>query len=276
MSFPSGKPAPAPSFAVFALGMHDRVSFLLIAIFLAVVTPARAETAEQWIAKARAYLGSESALNSVTTIHYTGTLETSAPAARADGKANDAPRAQVLPAEIIFQKPYRQQMTVTRPASVETMVLDGYDGWSRVTARENPKQWRVTLLDIAQIRQLRANTWENLSFYAGLETNGGTVRLGEEVEVDGIPCAKLSFIHSGRIVFDRYFEKATGRLVKTETGNGSEIREEGVMNVGGIRFPRKIVNRSANGQIAIITIDAIVLNERFPSEQFAVPSLLSE
>lgn len=275
MSFPLRKPAPTSSFPVFVSGMNVRSVSLLVSIFFAVIGPLHAKTADQWIAKARAYLGSESALNSVTTIHFTGTLETTDSDAP-DDKTGLASQMAKLPAEIIFQKPYQQQMTVTRQASIDTMVLDGYDGWSRVTARENPKQWRITLLDVGQIKQLRANTWENLSFFAGLEAKGGTVQLEEDVTVDGIPCAKLSFIHSERIVFNRYFEKATGRLVKTETGNGSEIREEGEMNVGGIRFPKRIVNKSANGQVTTITIDTIVLNERIPPEQFAVPSLLSE
>ena len=68
--------------------------------------------------------------------------------------------------EIIFQKPYQQQMIVNRPDSIDIMVLDDYDGWSRVTGRKNPKKWKVTLLDVeCKIKQLRANTWENLSFF---------------------------------------------------------------------------------------------------------------
>jgi hypothetical protein len=244
-------------------------------VALVVASPLRAETTEQWIAKARAYLGSESALNEVTTIHFTGTLETLRQAPASDGKNRPADQLEKLPVEIVFQKPYQQQMTVTRPGSIDTMVLDDYDGWSKSTVRQNPKQWQVTLLDAQEIRQLRANTWENLSFFSGLDKNGGKVQLGDEVTVDGVACAKLSFIHSDRIVFHRYFDKTTGRLVKTETANGSEIREEGEMTVNGIRFPRKIVNKAATGQVTTIVFDTVVLNERIPAADFAVPSLHS-
>ena len=102
------------------------------------------------------------------------------------------------------------------------------------------------------------------------------MKSGGDVTVDGVACAKLSFIHSERIVFHRYFDKATGRLVKTETSNGSEIREEGEMTVSGIRFPKKIINKAATGQVTTITFDTVVLNEGIPSAQFAVPSLSSE
>ena len=239
---------------------------------LALMPMRAAETAEQWIVKARGYLGSEAALDSVTTIHFTGTLEAVGQEPSPTGKS----QPERLPIEIVFQKPYQQQMTVTGPSSIDTTVLDDYDGWSKSTAKEDSKKWRMTLLGAEQIKQLRANTWENLNFYAGLSKKGGSVQLGEEVTVDGINCAKLLFIHSDRIVFRRYFDKATGRLVKTETSNGSEIREEGELSVNGIRFPKKIINKSASGQATTIVFDKVVLNETVPASEFAVPSLRSE
>jgi hypothetical protein len=83
----------------------------------------------------------------------------------------------------------------------------------------------------------------------------------------------MSFTHSGGVVFVRYFEKATGRLVKTETENGTEIREEGEMIVNGVRFPKRVINKAPNGNVTAISFDKVVLNEVFPSETFAVPSL---
>jgi len=62
---------------------------------------ASAQTAAEVIAKARAYLGGEQALNAVQSIHYSGTRETS-----------DGAKASM---EIIFQRPYRHRMTVTAP-----------------------------------------------------------------------------------------------------------------------------------------------------------------
>jgi hypothetical protein len=253
--------------------MNARFVSVLIVVALVVTSPLRAETAEQWIAKARAYLGNENALNAVTTIHFTGTLETLTKPPAVDRKSQPSDQLEKLPVEIIFQKPYQQQMTVTRPTSIDTMVLDDYDGWAKSTVRQNPKQWQVSLLDGDQIKQLRANTWENLNFFSGLEKRGGSVQLGEDTTVDGVVCAKLSFIHSERIVFNRYFDKTSGRLVKTETANGSEIREEGEITVNEIRFPKRIINKTAAGQITTIVFETVVLNERIPASVFAVPSL---
>jgi hypothetical protein len=253
--------------------MKARFALVAVALISAATVPLRADTAGEVIAKARAYLGGESALNAVTSIHFTGRLEGTERVADPNDKTKLVDRPVSLPAEIIFQKPYRQQITVTRADAIETTALDGYDAWQRRANPLKPAQWVVTLLDAGQIKRLRANTWENLSFFAGLEKKGGRVQLGDEVTVDGLACVKLSFIHDTNIVFVRYFEKATGRLIKTETENGSEIREEGEMIVNGVRFPKKVINKAPNGQVTTIAFDKVVLNEPIPAGDFAVPEL---
>lgn len=256
--------------------MNLRFVSLLPVALLAAVSLVRADVAEEVIAKARARLGSEEALNGVATIHFIGILEMADPQPAADGKAQPSDRVGKLPAEIFFQKPYQYKMTVNRPKLIDVTTLDDYDGWTRVTERENPKKWKISLLDSEQIKQLRANTWENLNFFGGIEKRGGTVKVTGDVTVDGVDCVKLSFYHSDRIVFHRYFEKSSGRLVKTDTAYGGEIREEGEIVVEGIRFPKVIINRSAAGVSSRMTIEKVVLNEKIPATEFAVPSLVSD
>ncbi|MDP2138120.1 MAG: hypothetical protein Q8J74_09720, partial [Candidatus Didemnitutus sp.] len=60
---------------------------------------------------------------------------------------------------------------------------------------------------------------------------------------------------------------------KTVTESGGEIREEGELIVQGLRFPRKLLNKSADGQLATITFERVTLNEKFPDDVFAVPTL---
>lgn len=223
------------------------------------------------IAKARAFLGPESALGSVTSIHYTGTLITTDP--------NDASKQTRAAMEIIFQKPERQRIMATTDKTIEVTALDGYDGWQRVQDAADPSKWRQTLLGTEQIKRLRANTWENLSFFRGLERIGGRIEDEGTKTIDGVTCQKLAFIHAANIIFYRYFDVATGRLVFTETESGGTIREQGEMIVNGIRFPRSIVtatgNKNAKGEPQTVTInfDKITINESFPASQFAVPGL---
>jgi hypothetical protein len=253
--------------------MKARLPLVLAAFVPLALSPLRAETTEQWIAKARAYLGSESDLNAITSIHFSGRLEGTEKVPAPDDKTRLIDQKISVPIELIFQKPYRQLMTLTRADSIATTALDDYDGWSKTSNPKDPKQWRLTLLDAQQIKRFRANTWEALYFYAGIEKRGGRVQLGGDVTVDGVACVKLLFIHADRIVFLRYFDKITGKLIKTETESGAEIREEGVQIVNGIRFPKKNINKAPNGQITTIVFDKVVLNEHIPASEFAVPAL---
>ncbi len=236
-----------------------KARFAMAALMLASILPVAAQTAEEWIARARARLGAESALQGVTSVHFTGTIEI------------DGANARTI--DIIFQKPIRQRITVTGPELVEVIALDDYDGWSQRTNPKNPAQWQRTLLDAPQIKRLRAQAWDNLNFFRGIEKIRGSVRLDGDVTVDGVACVKLVFTYYDRIQLTRYFEKATARLVKTETEAGVEIREEGEMMASGIRFPKKVSNREKSGKTVTMTFDKITLNEVHPAADFAVPAL---
>jgi hypothetical protein len=221
------------------------------------------------IAKARAFVGSEAALEGVTSVHYQGTLVTTDPA--------DPSKQTRAAMEIIFQKPEQQRITATSDKTVEITALDGYDGWQRIQDASDPTKWRQTLLGSEQIKRLRANTWENLAFFRGIERIGGHIEDQGTQTIDGTTCQKIAFIHAPSIVFYRYFDVATGRLVFTETETGGTIREQGEMVVQGIRFPRSIITatKNAKGETVTVTInfEKITLNEPIPASVFAVPML---
>jgi hypothetical protein len=218
------------------------------------------------IAKARAYIGAESALNAVRSIHYTGTLTTT-----------DATGKEVRAAlEIIFQKPAQQRITATSDKTIETTALDDYDGWQRVQEKADATKWRETLLGADQIRRLRANTWENLAFFRGIERAGGRCEDQGPATIDGVACEKLAFIHAPNIIFYRFFDQATGRLVYTETEGGGAIREKGELTIAGIRFPKSIITTTKDpkgSQVVTVTFDKIAVNESFAAGLFRVPAL---
>lgn len=252
--------------------MKARIAVLLPAT-VAFLGSSLAGPADDVIAKARAYLGSESALNAVNSIRFTGTLAlTERVPSEADPNVM-AERPVQLPVEIVFQKPSQQRITVRSEKIIETSALDDYDAWQKRSDAQDPTKWQLTLLDAQQVKRLRANTWESLYFFKGLEKRGGRVEyLGEE-PVEGVPCKKLAFIHGENIVFHRYYNKATGKLVKTVTESGGEIREEGELPASGIRFPRRIINQTPDGKVTTVTIDKVVVNEVFAPAEFAVPAL---
>src|SRR5207253_2104607 len=63
------------------------------------------------IAKARAFVGAESALNAMKSVHYTGTLVTT--------QSDDPSKTLRQTVEIIVQKPDQQRVTVTSEKTVE-------------------------------------------------------------------------------------------------------------------------------------------------------------
>jgi len=231
------------------------------------VATARAEPAI--IAQARAFIGDEAALTAVRSLRFVGTLVTTDPV--------DASKQTRAAVEIVFQKPAQQRITITYEKALEQTALDDYEAWQRQQDPNDPSKWRQSLLAIEQVKRLRANTQENLAFFRGLERQGGRVEDQGPATIDGVACRKILFIHAPTIIFTRYFDVATGRLLLTETEAGGSIREAGEITVNGVRFPQKIITLtpSTNGkaQTVTLTFEHITVNETFPATFFAVPAL---
>lgn len=217
------------------------------------------------LAKARAYIGAEEALQSVRSIHYKGSIQ-------AEGDVK-------MSLEIIFQKPFQQRLMISGPKILEITALDEYEAWRRVQDAKDPTGWRLTLLRPDQVKRLRANTFENLAFYRGLEERGGTIEDAGDVSVEGKMLRKITFRHTEGIVFHRFFDPSTGRLVQTETGQGL-ISEEGEIHVNGMRFPKRVITKSqqTDGKWATVTIEfeSVTLNEPMARSLFAVPPLTNQ
>ncbi len=251
-----------------------KTPFRLLAVFtvclFSVFTVHAASDVEQVIERARTAVGAETALNALQSLHYTGTLTTTA-------TEKGVTKPVKVAIEIVFQAPYRQRIVATSENKIEITALDDYEGWQREQDPSDSSRWRMALLPPEQIKRLRANTWENLSFFRGIERRHGQVNDLGKATVNGKSCRKLAFDHGDGIVFTRYFDDASGRLVLTETENGISIREEDETIVDGIRFPRKIISTSklADGTERTVTIvfDKITTNETFADSLFAVPAM---
>lgn len=222
------------------------------------------------ISVARAYLGSDAALDAVTSIHFTGVIDVTDP--------DDAKQSiSHLPIDVIYEKPLRHRTVIRGEKAIQTKVLDGYDAWERLEDPADRTKFRLTWLSSEDTKALRASTWENLYYYRGLSPQDGVVEDKGPATVDGLSCDRVDFIHARTIVFSRYFEMGTGRLVLTETA-GEKVREHGQTVVNGIRFATSIVStsRTPSGKekAATITFEKIEVNQRFGDDVFAPPNLL--
>jgi hypothetical protein len=242
---------------------------ILACVIALLATPvAQAEPAV--LGLARAYRGPESTLEAITSVHYVGTLDRSDPDHPDKGPASDA-------LDMIFAKPLRQRMIDREEKGSRTTVLDGYDAWDFTESNADPSKFRLTWLTAGDVRTLRANTWENLYNYSS--PAGGSIEDKGPATIDGIACERVDFTHGPGIVYERYFDRDTGRLVLTVRGPET-IRESGEIMVDGVRFPRKIVSstKTATGKevVATVTFNKVVLNEKLGPDVFAAPANLPE
>jgi outer membrane lipoprotein-sorting protein len=239
----------------------------LFAVALASVGFARAAE-PPIVAKARAYLGSEAALNAIKSVHFKGTVTTTDPAAA------DKPTTASI--EIIVQKPDQQRVVASTSKGTETTAVDGYEGWQRFQDSTNLKNVRLIVLKPEAVKRQRAQAFENLSFFRGLEQHGGQIEDQGTATIDGVTCQKVAFIHTPKIVFVRYFDVTTGRLVRTDTDDGGTSSEQGEQRVAGVRFPKamKMTVKNAKGatQHVSIVFESIQVNETFPDAVFRMPS----
>src|SRR5215207_8605628 len=109
------------------------------------------------IAKARAYLGTEAALDAVKSVKFAGTVTTTDPA--------DASKKTNATIEIIVQYPDQQRVVAKSSKGVETTAVDGYEGFQRFQDSANPQNQRLVVLRPDAVKRLRAQAFENLAFY---------------------------------------------------------------------------------------------------------------
>lgn len=247
-----------------------RISHCLVAVVCVLgMNRTLGATAPAMIAKARSFYGAEVDLNAIRSIHYRGRLTST------ESQPEGKPTSVEARVEIIVQKPYQQRIVATAPEKVEITALDDYEGWQRIEDPRNREFGRMGLLSKEQVKRLRANTWEQLAFYKGIEQKGGAVIDHGLVDLDGKTARKLEFVHDEDIIFTRYFDPVSGQLLQTETEQGARIREDGELRAGGVRFPQRVITTLllANGTLRVVTVefDSVTVNGTFSHEQFRVP-----
>jgi hypothetical protein len=239
---------------------------LLLACSVALLVPPLARAEPAVLGLARAYLGPQSTLDGINSIHFVGTLE------RVDtAQAAKPPVPTSL--DMIFAKPLRQRLLIRGPKLSMTTVLDGYDAWDSFQDNTDPTKHRLNWLRAAEIKQLRANTWENLYYYEVPEN--GSIEDKGPATIDGVVCERVDFTHGEGPVYQRYFDRDSGRLVLTVNGPES-IRESGEILVDGVRFPKTIVSSTTSDSgkrlVATATFDRISINEPLAPDLFVAPS----
>ena len=79
------------------------------------------------------------------------------------------------------------------------------------------------------------------------------------------------------IIFYRFYDPTTGRLVLSETDTGAKIIESGENRIAGVRFPKQVVTSSERPDGSIqrveVNFDSIEVNQPLTKNLFRVPSI---
>lgn len=229
--------------------------FLTLFFFCSLSLSAR--TVEEIIQQARDFVGSEEALEAVEAIRFSGVLD----------PADEA--AEELGLNLLIEKPGKQRLVVEAPEMRTTSVVNRLQGF---VIRENLETGMETgsPLGTEQIRNLQANSIENLYFFRFPTRFQVRVKyLGEE-EIAGREVDAVRYVHRGGIVYVRYFDSETGALVATRADNGLLNVEKGRRIVDGLKFAEKVESYADGELVHTIRFEDIAVNPEIPEDAFEI------
>ena len=212
------------------------------------------------ISKARSQLGSESALNGVTTLQYFGTIY--------NGEGKEIGRM-----ELKFKKPHLQRLDLIEPTRREVTSINEYEGFVQQFG-EDDQSLGLVVLNANQIKQMQLNANENLNFFHGPKhQRGGKVELLESKPYEGVNAHMIRFSYGEQFYYDRVFAADSGELLVTVSGsNGFELKEKEKTTVSGIQFPQEVLTYSKTGELLRrVAFDKILVNEPINDEVFEFP-----
>lgn len=223
---------------------------------------ATATTVDQVINQARARIGTEQVLTGVKTIQYQGTVYS------ADGTATGT-------IVLDFMRPMHQRLRLDSEVLRETTGVNGYEGWREIINKQNPERSGIEVLGTTQVQYLLANAQENLNFFKGPEgVRGAEMRLLGEKNMEGKDCWEVLYTYPSGLKYTRYFDKSSGDLVATMSGDtGHKMVEKGTISSGGIRFPEEVHTYHNGELLRYVVFEEIKVNEPMNAAIFDFPAL---
>ena len=214
-------------------------------------------TVEALIEMARARVGSEEKLNGIEALRYVGVIEDEVK--RQEGKLT-----------MLLKKPLCQRLEIEMDGVHEVTAVNGYEGWIQRTRLEDG-QSRVQPMNFVNVERMLNNTWENLNFFKIPKSRFGKSRYLGLTEHRGRQAHKMETLYSGGTQFIRFFDIETAELIATVTETDLEIVESGMIEVEGMKFPRKIESFKNGSKIHTIRFDSVEVNPDIEAEVFEYP-----
>ncbi len=240
------------------------MTFIRISLFCLMFTAVcglSAEDLNAFLQKARAHLGPEAMLENVESIYYRGSVYT--------------PQGQkVADLELYFDKPNRQLLRENRDGVISQMAVNGFEGYQMSVDQKSGGHELLQVMSPAQVNRLMSNAAENLYFFQGPEHIRGAEIVDDGVtEYNGKSARKIQFVYPNSLVYIRYFDVESGRLLATVDNHGATMMEKDTLEAGGIKFPKIVVTYNEIGEeIHRVEFEEIEVNGKLESGLFDFPN----
>ena len=211
--------------------------------------------------RARATVGTESALSGLVTLQMSGGIEPS---------GSKLPRATLL---IIARKPCSQRLEVRMDDLVETTILDGEAGCIvRTNLNDDARRSQMRTMAEKELQRVAFSTRQFFSFYGADFKSGERITYGGIEKRRGVRCHALVYSYPDGISTTRYFAVNDDTLVSTITDVGVESVEIGEQVVGGIKFPQKVEYYQDSEMLHTIVLTSVEVNKPLQSGIFTIPT----
>ncbi|MGE9295009.1 MAG: hypothetical protein ACQKBV_01785 [Puniceicoccales bacterium] len=219
-----------------------------------------AEPVAEFLKKARAQLGSESALKGVESLQYAG--EVMSPTGE-----------KISELKLVFDKPDRQLLREDRNDEIHQTAVNGFEGYLLSYNKTDPANKVLRVLPPAQTKRLMANAVENLNFFNGpMQLRGAEIVDGGMVDYKGQTVRKVLFKYPLGLVYERYFDPNSGKLLATVSSDGLTMVERKSLQSGGIKFPKVVDTYDAEGNLVrTVEFTEIVVNGTIEPGAFDFP-----
>jgi hypothetical protein len=224
---------------------------------------------EQTVAKARQHLGGEQALQSVHSLQYRGTVTLQ----QGKDEAGNEREPLVGKAILSFDKPFSQRVEFVFEDQSLVTGFNGFEAYEYVEFQQEVGDPLRNTRSIGgdELRRNKAAAIENLMFFRPFPFDSNNVKDHGIKTEGGKQVHHIDFIHGGRFIFSRYFDTATGDLVKTVLDTGMVTVETGDLMASGIRFSTDTVGE-LDGEVRYrIRFEEVVVNPEFPNDYFDYP-----
>jgi hypothetical protein len=210
------------------------------------------------IDRARATVGTESALENHVTLRLVGRLEPADP---------KMPSATLL---IVARKPCSQRMEIRVDDIVETTILKGKKACI-IRSNLSADASKMRELKGLELERIRYSTRQFFKYFRPDHRRGEKVTLAGIEPRRGKRCYKLSYRYPDGLETIRFFSLENDQLVSTITENGVESVGVGAQVIDGIKFPEQIEYYEGDRMLHTITFESVYVNQPLASGIFDIP-----